>query len=609
MNPFHQKIGAFYHIDACFFNLWAPLKKKVEVIFEGREPQIFEMISDDFGYWSIALQNILSGSRYQFRLNGEIIRPDPASISQVDGVHAASQIIDRDVSWGDSAWKGLPLAELVIYELHIGTFSQEGTFAAAISKLPYLVELGINAIELMPVAQFPGTRNWGYDGVYAFATQESYGGIDGFKRLVNEAHKAGMAIILDVVYNHLGPEGNYLNDFAPYFSEKYKTPWGNPLNFDEAYCDGVRNYYIQNALFWLDECHVDGLRLDAVHAIFDFSANHFLKILSDEVENLCVSTGNIKILVAEFDLNNPQYINSKEKGGYQLAGQWVDEFHHALHCVLTNEKDGYYEDFGTLSHLEKAFRDTYVYDGVYSQHRKKLFGARANENSYAQFVVFSQNHDQIGNRALGDRLSNLLNFEQMKLAAAAVLLSPYVPLLFMGEEYGEQNPFLFFTSHSDELGKKVNEGRKKEFLYFNLKDQFSEPQALETFQKSKLSWNINTARAALLLKYYKYLIQFRKSHPAMQSKERTSVFVQPVQNGNILAFERMNENDKVIMIFNFGLTNEPYFNHSTQPFRRIFDSSDPNWLETQTPIATLLLESQSMQIKAQSFVILEKKMA
>ena len=333
---------------------------------------------------------------------------------------------------------------MIIYELHTGTFSPAHDFEGILQRLDYFVELGITAIELMPLAQFPGDRNWGYDGVFPFAVQHSYGGAAGFRRLVDAAHAKGIAVIVDCVYNHFGPEGNYLGQYGPYFTDKYKTPWGDALNFDDAWSDGVRNYFLQNARMWLEDFQVDALRLDAVHAIKDFSAITFLQELRQLAAEIERTTGCKKLLIAEMDLNDPRYINPPDKGGYGLNGQWIDEFHHALRTLLTGDRSAYYEDFGTIEQLEKAFRHTYVYDGIYSAYRKRHFGGHAGNNPYDQFIVFAQNHDQVGNRALGDRLTNILSFEQLKLAAATVLLSPYVPLLFMGEEYGERRPFQFF---------------------------------------------------------------------------------------------------------------------------------------------------------------------
>ncbi len=431
MSYSYPEAGAFYDgATKTSFTVWAPMSKHVEVVLGGK---LFPMKADERGYWQATLKDAPPDTLYLFRIDQEKTLPDPASLSQPQGVHGPSAVKERSYSWTDEGWKGLNLAEMIIYELHVGTFTTKGNFDGVLSKLEYLKTLGVNAIELMPVAQFPGKRNWGYDGVYPFALQDSYGGADGLKRLVDEAHRIGIAVILDVVYNHQGPEGNYLQEFGPYFTDKYKTGWGNAINYDDAWCDGVRHFYWQNALMWLNDFHIDGLRLDAVHAIWDFGAKHFIQELRSKVAALEAQSGRKKVLIAELDLNNPRYIDPPSKGGFGMDGQWSDEFHHALHAMVTGEINGYYEDFGKPEHLAKALKDSYVYTGEYSIHRKKLFGAAPKENPYTQFVVFAQNHDQVGNRFSGDRLTQQLSPEGLKLAAAAYLLSHHVPMIFMGE--------------------------------------------------------------------------------------------------------------------------------------------------------------------------------
>jgi len=407
-------------------------------------------------------------------------------------------------------------------------------------------------------------RNWGYDGVFPFAVQHSYGGVDGFRRLVHSAHQRGIAVVVDVVYNHLGPEGNYLPRYGPYFTDKYCTPWGSAVNFDDAWSDGVRNYFLQNARMWLEDYHADGLRLDAVHAIKDFSAIPFVQQLKELATEIGRRTGRHKMLLAELDLNDPRYIHPVAKGGYGLDGQWTDEFHHSLRALMTGERNAYYEDFGEIGQLEKAFRNTYVYDGVYSPYRKRVFGGQADGCPYDQFVVFAQNHDQVGNRAFGDRLTEHLSVAQLKLAAATVLLSPYVPLLFMGEEYGERNPFPFFADFSDPaLIKAVREGRAAEFEGFLAKgttggaaagstlpdpeSTLPDPEAKETFERAVLSWKIEDG----LLEYYKELIRLRKTRPAFQGRARDTMIVHPAV-GSVLVLERKIVNDHVFIFLNFG---------------------------------------------------------
>lgn len=554
MSYTYPAIGANYKKEECIFTVWAPGKKNVELLLTG-SPAL-SMQQDERGYWSVTVVGYEHGQTYKYRLDNDKDFPDPASRHQPLGVHGPSAIADTDFEWTDDEWAGISMSDMILYELHVGTFSMKGNFEGVIDKLDYLQQLGITAIELMPVAQFPGERNWGYDGVYPFAVQDSYGGVDGLKRLVNEAHNKGIAVVLDVVYNHLGPEGNYFPEFGPYFTEKYKTPWGKAINFDDANCDGVRNYFWQNASMWLNEFHIDGLRLDAVHAIWDNSANHFIAELKKK-------TGPEKILIAEFDLNNPRYINPVEKGGYGLDAQWVDEFHHALHSVVTGEVNGYYEDFGEMSQLAKSLKHSYVFTGEYSKHRKKHFGMMPEGNSYSQFVVFSQNHDHIGNRLLGDRLTRQVSFEALKLIAATVLLAPQVPLLFMGEEYGETNPFQYFIHHSDKnLIEATRKGRKEEFHYFNWQGEVPDPQSEEVFYQCKLSF-AQDKRSLNLLEYYKKLIALRKT--------LTGNAITVHQENNVISFTRQ----QIMVILNFDST--PAYAKASADGKKIFDSSDTAW--------------------------------
>jgi maltooligosyltrehalose trehalohydrolase len=591
----YHPVGSFYSAKSTVFAVWAPERKSVALIIHQEK---LSLIKDDFGYWQVRVDGVLPGDRYFFQLDNGPKMPDPASLSQPDGVHEASSVVDRAFDWRDAGWKGLSLGEMVIYELHVGTFTDEGTFAGIEEKLDYLKSVGVNAIELMPVAQFPGTRNWGYDGVFPFAVQTSYGGVRGLKQLVDVCHQNGVAVILDVVYNHLGPEGNYLEHYGPYFTDKYKTGWGKAINYDDAYCDGVRNFFLQNALMWLEEFHIDGLRLDAIHAIWDSGAVHFIEELRRRVSDLENESGKKKVLIAEFDLNNPRYINPPSKGGYGLDGQWIDEFHHALHSVVTGEKDGYYEDFGDITHLERAYRDSYVYTGQYSRHRKKYFGTVV-QNSYDQFVVFAQNHDQVGNRLFGDRLSKSLSFEQLKLVASAYLLSPYVPMLFMGEEYGERNPFQYFISHSDEkLVQAVREGRKKEFEYFGWKEDVPDPQSEATFQQCKLSWNYESDKgAAKLLDYYRFLITFRKTRKAMRGVSRDSMKVF-LSNGKIICFTRAFEDDAIVVVLNFSDSERVLHVPVSRPLSLLMNSASEDWYNPNPlpAVNSITLAAHSIQI-------------
>ncbi|RAW00929.1 malto-oligosyltrehalose trehalohydrolase [Pseudochryseolinea flava] len=600
MNYLFGAFGATYQKNGqCTFRTWAPERKsvKLKLLKDGRH---FDMKRDEFGFWETAIDFAAPGDEYQFVLDDDKLLPDPASRCQKHGVHGPSVVTQQSFSWNDSRWKGIPLEEMVIYELHIGTFTKQGTFEGVVSKLDYLSELGINTIEIMPLAQFPGSRNWGYDGVFPFAVQHTYGGIEGLKQLVDAAHQRNIAVILDVVYNHQGPEGNYFEAFGPFFSDKYKTFWGKAINFDDAHCDAVRHFYLQNALQWLDEFHIDGLRLDAVHAIWDFSAQHFVQQLADTVKDLDHKLGCKKVLIAEFDLNNPRYIRPKTKGGLGLDGQWIDEFHHALHARLTGEMNGYYEDFGDTTHLTKSLRDSYVYTGEYSKHRKKYFGIPANDTSYGQFVVFSQNHDQIGNRLLGDRISKQVDFEKLKLAAATVLLSPHVPMLFMGEEYGEQNPFQYFISHTDKtLIENVRKGRREEFKYFGWTEEVPDPQAVETFEQCILSWDLQTQANRTLFSLYQYLINFRKIHPAMKSRERSDLMVHNLTEKDLIVFERYHDGHRILIVLNFSDRNMIHPLQLERQLKKIFDSAswsgseqNPTIVNTNEPIAVKAWSAQ-----------------
>ncbi|WP_187264108.1 malto-oligosyltrehalose trehalohydrolase [Pontibacter beigongshangensis] len=537
------------------FTVWAPEAEQVEVILKSPHHATLLLQRESFGYWTGALENVLPGATYVYRLNGKMERPDPASHSQPDTVHTASEVIDhKNFEWKDQDWKVLPLEKYIIYELHVGTFSEEGTFKGVEKKLPELKELGITAIELMPVAQFPGTRNWGYDGVYPFAAQNSYGGPDGLKSLVNACHKEGIAVILDVVYNHMGPEGNYLNDFGPYFTQKYNTPWGAALNFDDAHSDHVRNYFLQNALMWLRDFHIDALRLDAVHAILDLGPKHFLQELQEHVHQLGDQNNREYFLIAESDMNNVRLLNPVAKGGYGLAAQWMDDYHHAVHTLVTGEREGYYEDYGKPEHLVKALERGFIYNGLYSEHRKRTVGTDASANPAKQFVVCAQNHDQVGNRMLGERLTQLVSFEKLKLVAGLILLSPYTPMLFMGEEYGETNPFLYFVSHTDEqLVELVRKGRREEFSAFAWKGEAPDPQALETFQKSKLQHSYTqNEQQRKLREFYKNLIGIRKTAPAFSNLEKQNLSASYDDTTQVLHLIHTGKMPYVYCLFNFS---------------------------------------------------------
>jgi maltooligosyltrehalose trehalohydrolase len=509
----------------------------------------------EYGYYEAVVQDVGPGSHYFYRLDGVRERPDPASRLQPAGVHGPSQVVDlTGFQWEDHKWLGSVLDEYVIYELHVGTYSPQGIFDAITPHLDQLKELGVTALEIMPVAQFPGEHNWGYDGAYPFAVQSSYGGPAGLQRLVNACHQRGLAMILDVVYNHLGPEGNYLADFGPYFTDRYRTPWGPSLNFDGPYSDEVRRLFVENALYWVTDLHVDALRLDAIHAIVDPSAMPFLAELARVVHGEAKRIGRRIYLIAESNLNDPRVIRPPEAGGYGLDAQWNDDFHHALHVLLTQEKAGYYRDFGKFDHLAKAFQDGFVYSGAYSTYRKRRHGASSRDIPASRFVVFAQNHDQVGNRLRGERLSCLTKFETLKLAAGAVILSPFIPLLFMGEEYGETAPFQYFTSHSDPgLVEAVRRGRREEFAPFEWQGDAPDPQGEASFLDCKLDHALRGQEPhATLWEFYHELIKLRQHRSALRQLSKQHSDVTALAPKRTLVVRRWSESEDLVIAFNFG---------------------------------------------------------
>ena len=560
--------------------VWAPEKKLVELITQdGRKS--FALKKGHFGYWKLSDISIRPGDLYKIRIDGKDEFPDPASLFQPEGVHGPSQAVDlQQFSWDEHDWKNMPLQDYIIYELHTGTFTKDGTFKGIEQKLDHLVDLGITAIEIMPIAQFPGDRNWGYDGVFPFAVQNSYGGPEGLQQLINACHRKNLAVILDVVYNHIGPEGNYFKAFGPYFTEKYKTPWGEAINLDDAWCDGVRKYFIENALMWFRDFHIDALRLDAVHALKDYSATHFLQALRREVDNLQQHTGRTHYLIAECDLNDTKYINAVNTGGFGMDSQWIDEFHHALRVTGTGERNGYYSDFTGIEHLAKSYTNAYVFDGQFSPHRKKIFGVPAKDNAGQQFVVFSQNHDQVGNRMKGERLSELVSFEMQKLMAGAVLVAPYVPMLFMGEEWSEPNPFLYFISHADpQLVEAVRKGRKEEFAAFHHQGTPPDPFAEDTFLQSKLQWQLSGEQPhRSMLEYYKTFIALRKKLPGLAATDRKNIEVNCEADKAVLMVHRWAGAQHVYCYMNFSREKQSIpLPNEHNALLCILDSADVRW--------------------------------
>jgi maltooligosyltrehalose trehalohydrolase len=511
------------------FSVWAPRAQRLAVRLldsSGKTRTELPMQAGERGELTARtdLGQAPVGSDYLYVLPEVGPRPDPVSRRQAASVHGPSRIVDPSAfRWTDDRWKGLPLEDLLFYELHVGTFTQAGTFSAIEERLSYLRDLGVTAVELMPVNTFPGTRNWGYDGALLYAPHEAYGGPEGLRHLVDACHARGMALFLDVVYNHLGPEGNYLADFGPYFTDRYRTPWGSALNFDGPDSDQVRRFFIDNALHWLTEYHVDGLRLDAIHGIFDFGARHVLQELSDAFHAEAARLGRRAWLVAESDLNDPRVIRPADAGGHGMDAQWSDDFHHAVHTLVTGNRRGYFTDFGRASQVAKAVVDGFVYDGGYSEYRKRSHGAPSVDDAGIRFVIFNQNHDQIANACQGKRLAHLVGPARQKLAAVLLFSTPGLPMLFQGEEFAADEPWDYFTSHTDpKLAEAVREGRHQEYLHLQEEGadvtSWADPQDPQTFARAKLRWSqLDEAAHADMLSFYRALIGLRNRLPALHN--------------------------------------------------------------------------------------------
>lgn len=537
------------------FRVWAPKLPALTLVVDGSGLPGIPMRPDGDGEFAVVVPDLTPGVDYWFATSGRALRPDPVSRWQPHGVHGASRVVDpRSFCWTDAAWKGLELKDYVIYELHVGTFTPEGTFSAIIPRLPYLRALGVTAIELMPVAEFPGSRNWGYDGVALYAPHSAYGGPYELKRLVDACHREGLAVILDVVYNHLGPEGNYLAEFGPYFTDRYHTPWGPAINFDGADSDAVRRFFIDNALYWLTEFHMDGLRLDAIHGIYDFSARPFLAELAVEFRRHAERLGRKAFLIAESDLNDVRVIRPAPEGGYGVHAQWLDDFHHAVRGVLRAEHRGYLMDFGRLADLAKTLEEGFVYDGRYSAYRRRRHGSSSRDVPGECFVAFIQNHDQVANASLGKRLSELVPADAQRLAAMLLICSPFVPLLFMGQEYGETAPFLYFTSHGDPaLAEAVRHGRRTEYGAFYEDAAFPDPQDPVTFERSKLNWALlGEPAGAAMLEFYRVLLALRRRYACLANCRKDLARVTFDEAESWLVLERRDPSgERGVLLCNF----------------------------------------------------------
>ncbi len=591
--------------DRWRFSVWAPKVENIALKLVKPVDKVVPLSCTQTGHWEATVAGISDETRYYYEIDNTS-HPDPASRYQPDGVHGPSAVVDhRQYDWQDSDWRNPALADYVIYELHVGTFTKAGTFDAAIEQLSALKELGITAVEIMPIAQFPGERNWGYDGVYPYAVQNSYGGPDGLKRLVEACHAQGMAVILDVVYNHFGPEGNYTGNFAPFVTPKYKTPWGGAINFDDTWSDGVRHYFVQNALAWLEDYHIDALRLDAIHAIYDFGARHFLAELSEKVDELSARLDKSLYLIAESDLNDTRIIRDRDQGGFGLHAQWSDDFHHALHTLLTAENKGYYEDFGTCEALAIALRERFVYSWKYSKFRKRFHGSVATDYPSSQFVICAQNHDQIGNRMMGDRLTHLVSFEGLKLSAGLLLTAPYVPMLFMGEEYGEDAPFLYFIDHSDpDLLEAVRCGRAEEFKDFQGEEEPPDASDPQTYEKSKLNWSARyEGKQQQLWHFYQRLIQLRKQLQLGKDSVSDDLSVFSEEQCKVVYYQRELSEGYLLCLMNFSQHPSTVKLPTLQgPWQKQISSADAQWGGPGDALPNTL-EAEKLTLPPQSFAL------
>ena len=539
------------------FGIWAPKAKKISLKWRN---QILPMEGpNQRGWWLLQVEDAGCGDRYSYLFDDDPTPyPDPRSLRLPNGVHGESELYDHsNFEWHDQLWRGAPKTGSIIYELHIGTFSKEGTFDGAIKHLPYLFDLGVTHVEVMPVAAWAGHQGWGYDSVALFATHEAYGGPDGFKRFVDACHATGLSVILDVVYNHFGPVGNYATKFGPYLTEDRKTPWGDAVNLDSEGSDDVRRFFIDNALMWLKDYHCDGLRFDAVHAFIDLSAVHFLEQLSIEVERLSATLAKEFYLIAESDLNDPRVVRSREANGYGMDSQWSDDFHHSLFTILYKPQkgeSGYYSDFGELGDLKKALERSYVYDGRYSGHRKRRHGRPADGLTAHHFIHFDQNHDQVGNRAEGERLEHLVGLDAAKVSIGLVLMAPYVPMLFMGEEWATSTPFLYFADHDDEeMRKQVAEGRRKEFAAFGFGGDVPDPEDPTSYENSKVNWEeLEEGKHAEMLAWVKSLISLRRRSVCLNDGDLHHLSVFTDDEKRTLVMQR----EEARVVINFGT--EPY---------------------------------------------------
>jgi maltooligosyltrehalose trehalohydrolase len=546
-------LGAWLEEGAARFRVWAPTHEDVELVLDGVPTPVALEKQADGSFVGVVLQ-VEAGQRYRYRVDGRGPFPDPASRFQPEGVHGPSEIVDAaGFEWNDSRWPGLTLDDLVLYELHVGTFTAAGTFAGAAERLAYLRDLGVTAIEIMPVADFPGERNWGYDGVALFAPSRAYGRPDDLRRLVDAAHRLGLGIVLDVVYNHLGPDGAYVGAYCPhYFSKGKPTPWGAALNLDGPHSQGVREFLIENALHWVNEYHLDGLRLDATHALRDDGTRH---LLAEMRARLHAATPRRLVLIAEDGRNLRRLVQPEAEGGYGLDAQWADDFHHQLRRILAGDSEGYYQDYdGSLPDLARTVREGWLYQGEPSAYHGQPWGEVPAGLPPRRFVFYAQNHDQVGNRAHGERLHHQVEPAVWRAASVLLLTAPEVPLLFMGQEWAAPSPFLFFTDHREPLGARVGEGRRQEYAGFAAfsspaaRERIPDPQDPETFRASRLDWSrLEEPPHATTRRLYRALLRLRREEPLLRSASGDGFDARALGEEG-LVFERFGESTRVLVV-------------------------------------------------------------
>jgi maltooligosyltrehalose trehalohydrolase len=557
-----RPVGAHPVDGGTEFRVWAPASRAVDVVLYGPGPEgLASLPPEEGGYFAAIVNGVGRGARYRYRLDGGDAFPDPASRSQPEGVHGLSEVVDPAFAWTDGRWRGVSLEEMVVYELHVGTATPEGTFRALVPKLDAIRDLGATAVELMPVGDFPGERNWGYDGVYPWAPARAYGGAEGLRALVDAAHERGLAVVLDVVYNHLGPEGNYLHAVTGgrFFTARHRTPWGDAVNVDGEGAEAVRGFIVGNALHWIREYHLDGLRLDATHTILDDSEIHVLRELADAVRDELPIDRHF-VLFAEDERNERLVVTPIEEGGLGIHAVWADDFHHQVRVLTAGDRDAYFADYtGSVEDLALTLRKGWIYEGQRSPNHDAPRGTPADGIPPQRFVHAIQNHDQVGNRALGERLHHQVPLPAYRAASALLLLSPYTPLLWMGQEWHASTPFLYFTDHPEELGKLVTEGRRQEFARFasfsspETRERIPDPQAEETFTRCKLDWSerLRPPHAGVLA-FYRELLALRRTHPALAERDRASFAVACIAQG-VIALRRTGPRDAaVLLVASFG---------------------------------------------------------